>query len=82
MQYHTAHHLFPSVPFHRLPELHRAIVAKAGVEPPTMGYFEFQREVIAKLTRGREVADYPNDCTWIGAATTGNPGEASGHAEA
>jgi fatty acid desaturase len=82
MQYHTAHHLFPSVPFHRLPELHQAIIAKAGVEPPTMGYFEFQREVIAKLTRGREVTDYPDDGTWIGAATTSSASDASGHAEA
>ena len=29
MQYHTAHHLFPSLPFHRLPALHAAIVAQA-----------------------------------------------------
>ena len=82
MQYHTAHHLFPSVPFHRLPELHQAIVAKAGVEPPTMGYFAFQREAIAKLTRGRETTDYPDNSVWIAMATINGTGEASGHAEA
>lgn len=65
MQYHTAHHLFPSVPFHRLPALHRSIVAKAGTEPPTMGYFEFQRQAIARLARGREQSDYADDKVWI-----------------
>jgi len=82
MQYHTAHHLFPSVPFHRLPELHRAIVARAGIEPPTMGYFEFQGALIGKLTRGRERADYPDDSVWIAAAMTGNARAAAGDAEA
>jgi fatty acid desaturase len=82
MQYHTAHHLFPSVPFHRLPKLHRTITAKMGMEPPTMGYFEFQREVIAKLLRGRETTDYGDDSVWVGATTTNTAGEASGRAEA
>jgi fatty acid desaturase len=82
MQYHTAHHLFPSVPFHRLPELHQAIVAKTGREPPTMGYFEFQREAIAKLTRGREGTDYPDNSEWIGTALAKSARDASGHAEA
>lgn len=65
MQYHTAHHLFPSVPFHRLPRLHDAIVAKVGKEPPTMGYFEFQRETLARLAKGRERTDYPDEAVWI-----------------
>lgn len=65
MQYHTAHHLFPSVPFHRLPALHEAIVAKAGAEPPTMGYFAFQKEVWRKLWRGRERQDYADGSVWI-----------------
>ena len=65
MQYHTAHHLFPSVPFHRLPALHRAIVAKTGQEPPTMGYFVFQKAVWAKLLRGRERSDYTDGSVWI-----------------
>jgi fatty acid desaturase len=82
MQYHTAHHLFPSVPFHRLPELHRAIVAKAGIEPPTMGYFEFQREAITKLTRGRESTDYPDDSVWIGGGSIRYGRQRSDHAEA
>lgn len=65
MQYHTAHHLFPSVPFHRLADLHRAVVAKAGREPPTMGYFEFQRETLRRLSGGRERIDYADDAVWI-----------------
>lgn len=65
MQYHTAHHLFPSVPFHRLPELHRAVVAKAGREPPSMTYLAFQRRVLALLARGRGEADFKDDDAWI-----------------
>jgi fatty acid desaturase len=65
MQYHTAHHLFPSVPFHRLPDLHQAIVVKMGKEPPTMGYFEFQRAALAKLARGRERRDHADGSVWI-----------------
>src|SRR6202041_3273641 len=30
MQYHTAHHAFPGVPFHRLRELHEAIFTSRG----------------------------------------------------
>lgn len=82
MQYHTAHHLFPSVPFHRLPALHRAIVAKVGSEPPTMGYFEFQREVITKLARGRERSDYADDRAWIEPVATPQGQDAGGHAKA
>ncbi len=52
-------------PFHRLPALHEAIVAKAGAEPPTMGYFAFQKEVWRKLWRGRERQDYADGSVWI-----------------
>ncbi len=72
MQYHTAHHLFPSVPFHRLSALHRAIVTMAGKEPPTMGYFEFQRQAVAKLGGGRERTDHPDDAAWIEARPHAN----------
>ena len=30
MQYHTAHHTFPAVPFHRLPELHAELERRLG----------------------------------------------------
>lgn len=64
MAYHTAHHTFPSVPFHALPALHAEIVARSGREPPTMGYLEFQARVIAALARGGEIA-YPDDESWV-----------------
>ena len=54
MQYHTAHHTFPAVPFHRLPELHAELERRLGYSPPTVGYVEFQRRFIAALTRGPE----------------------------
>ncbi len=65
MQYHTAHHTFPSVPFHKLPDLHREIVGAMGREPHTMGYFAFQAQVISRLWNGRSEADYPDDAVWI-----------------
>ena len=49
MPYHAEHHLFPSVPFHRLPELHRLIGDRVVVEP--RGYLAGQREIIRMLRR-------------------------------
>ena len=40
MVYHTAHHTYPGVPFHRLAALHQAIIAARGEEPVTSTYFE------------------------------------------
>ncbi len=65
MQYHTAHHTYPAVPFHALPELHREIVARSGREPHSMTYLGFQRELIRKLAGGRSEADYPQNEAWI-----------------
>ena len=65
MQYHTAHHAFPGVPFHRLPDLHRAIFTNRGMEPNTMTYLGFQRAVIRSLRRGMEEDDYPDEEAWI-----------------
>ena len=65
MQYHTAHHAFPSVPFHRLQELNREMTEGAGTPPHSMGYLEFQRAVIRKLMGGKSEADYPYDEVWI-----------------
>ncbi len=66
MQYHTAHHAFPSVPCYRLKELHREIFTARGALPPTMSYFGFQRAIIAAL-RVKCEAEYPDDNAWIGA---------------
>jgi len=67
MQYHTAHHAFPGVPFHRLPKLHTAMFAERGIEPREMGYLAFQHAVIRALSGGRSEADYPNERAWIDA---------------
>jgi fatty acid desaturase len=54
MQYHTAHHTYPAVPFHRLPALHRELVQHLGYEPPLTGYLAFQRGFLATLLGGPE----------------------------
>ncbi len=64
MQYHTAHHAFPSVPCYRLKQLHREIFAQRGAMPPTMTYLGFQRAIIGAL-RLKDEADYPDDRAWI-----------------
>lgn len=51
---HSAHHTYPAVPFHRLPELHAELTRRLGYAPPTVGYVEFQRRFIAALARGPE----------------------------
>jgi fatty acid desaturase len=66
MPYHTAHHAFPGVPFHRLRELDRRIFADRGVERPTMTYLGFQWAVLRAFWGGRTEADYADDRTWIG----------------
>jgi fatty acid desaturase len=66
MQYHTAHHAFPGVPFHRLPELHAVLFTRRDSEPPSMRYFAFQAAVLRALARAKSEAEYPNDRAWIG----------------
>jgi fatty acid desaturase len=65
MQYHTAHHTYPAVPFHALPELHRELVARIGTAPPSMSYLGFMRASLRALSGGRSEADYPEDVTWV-----------------
>jgi fatty acid desaturase len=65
MQYHTAHHAFPGVPFYRLRELHHAIFTARGTAPPSMSYWGFQRAALRAFSRGRSERDYPDDATWI-----------------
>jgi len=65
MQYHTAHHVFPAVPFHRLHELHKLLFADRGAVAPTMTYWGFQLAVLRALAGGKTEADYPEDRTWI-----------------
>ena len=65
MQYHTAHHAFPGVPFHRLRELHEAIFVERDASPPSMTYLGFQMAVLRAFARGKTEADYADDGTWI-----------------
>jgi fatty acid desaturase len=65
MQYHTAHHAFPGVPFHRLRELHAAIFIERGAAPPSMTYLGFQMAALRAFSRGKTEADYPDNGTWI-----------------
>lgn len=65
MQYHTAHHLYPSVPFFRLRVLHQEIVEKLKCEPPTVTYQAFQWHMLRKLLAdktsrytGRDILSY------------------------
>jgi fatty acid desaturase len=65
MQYHTAHHAFPGVPFHRLRELNGIVFTARGTSPPTMSYLGFQWAVLRAFAHGKTEADYPDSATWI-----------------
>lgn len=69
MPYHTAHHVFPAVPFWKLRDLNAKIEAQAG-EVHRMGWIEFQMEVIQKL-RAKDESQYPMDEVWIVPLTGG-----------
>lgn len=65
MQYHTAHHAFPAVPFYRLEALHHALFTARGTQPPTMTYLGFQRAALKALWL-KDESEYPDDRAWIG----------------
>jgi fatty acid desaturase len=71
MQYHTAHHAFPGVPFHRLHELHETIFTARGAVPPTMSYLGFQWAVLRAFAGGKTEASYSDHSTWIADPTRG-----------
>ena len=50
MSYHAAHHTFPSIPFHRLPELDKALRAKGAKPMVTLGYIRIQGEIVKTLS--------------------------------
>ena len=65
MPYHTAHHRYPSVPFFRLPQLHREMFIDTGRQPPTIGFIAFQWRMFRKLFKenssryaGKSLAEY------------------------
>jgi fatty acid desaturase len=49
MNYHVEHHMFPMVPYHALPALHREIIADCP--KPYSGFWEAYREIIPTLLR-------------------------------
>jgi fatty acid desaturase len=49
MNYHIEHHMFPMVPYHRLPELHEEM--KPYCPPPYPSVFAAYREIIPALIR-------------------------------
>ena len=57
MTYHTVHHTFPSVPFHRLPELHREVEERVGFELPSSPYFALHWAHIKRFARGETELD-------------------------
>ena len=63
MPYHTAHHTFPSVPFWKFKELNSKIEKKSG-NVYSMGYFEFQIEVIKRLWQ-KDESQWPMNEVWV-----------------
>ena len=63
MPYHTAHHVFPSVPFWKLKHLNTKIEDAAGTVH-RMGWIEFQIEVIGKLAQ-KDESQWPMDEVWV-----------------
>ena len=57
MPYHTEHHLFPGVPFHKLGALSRALRERpdsrlSGINEVAPGYVAVNRALLAMLRRG------------------------------
>lgn len=73
MQYHTAHHAFPGVPFSKLPDLHRTIFTAKNRKPAEMTYLAFQAAVVRAFWGGKSEADYPADRIWISDETDLSP---------
>jgi fatty acid desaturase len=63
MPYHTAHHVFPSVPFWKLHQLNAEIEAQAGTVH-RMGWIEFQIEVIKRLAQ-KDESQWPQNEVWV-----------------
>ena len=49
MNYHVEHHMFPMVPYHALPELHKEM--QADCPPAYRGLFEAYREIVPAILR-------------------------------
>ena len=67
MPYHTAHHIFPSVPFWKLQQLNSKIETQVGTVHK-MGWIEFQIAIIRKLAH-KDESQWPQNEVWIIPAT-------------
>jgi fatty acid desaturase len=56
MNYHVEHHMFPMVPYHRLPELHEKI--KHDLPAPQTSMWQAYKEVIPAVFRQMKNEDY------------------------
>ncbi len=56
MNYHVEHHMFPLVPYHALPQLHRAV--KADMPEPYPGIWAAWREIIPAVLHQRRDPAY------------------------
>jgi fatty acid desaturase len=56
MNYHVEHHMFPMVPYYRLPELHKEMLADCP--KPYFGFYDAYREIIPTLIRQLRDPDY------------------------
>jgi fatty acid desaturase len=56
MNYHVEHHMFPMVPYHRLPELHKEMLTDCA--KPYTGFWDAYREIIPTLWRQLREPDY------------------------
>jgi fatty acid desaturase len=56
MNYHVEHHMFPMVPYHRLPELHE--VMKDDLPKPYSSTIEAYGEIIPALLRQMKDPEY------------------------
>ena len=62
MPYHTEHHLFPGVPFHKLGALSRELRERpdsklAGINDVAPGYVAVNLALLAMLLRGEDPTD-------------------------
>lgn len=57
MAYHTVHHTYPSVPFFRLPELHREVEQMLGYSLPSDSYFAVHWRHFKSLYQGETELD-------------------------
>ena len=56
MNYHIEHHMFPMVPYHKLPELHEEI--RKDCPPPYNGFWACYREIIPAFIRQMKDPEY------------------------